>query len=153
MTVRFDRPWHSRPFAPSPGERLCAAAEIGAGDARAFTWGEGKTAFDLILVGTEDGPRAYINQCPHFKIRMTARPDELLNSDGLIQCAWHYACFRPADGHCVSGPVEGYALNAVPVEVRGGGVVIGEPEPDAQMESAAESTASAEPAARAESAA
>ena len=80
---------------------------------------------------------------------MTARPDELLNSDGLIQCAWHYACFRPADGHCVSGPVEGYALNAVPVEVRGGGVVIGEPEPAI----AAENAASAEPAARAESAA
>ena len=75
MTVRFDRPWHSRPFAPSPGDRLCDAAAIGAGDARAFTYGEGKTAFELILVGTADGPRAYINQCPHFKIRMTARPN------------------------------------------------------------------------------
>ncbi len=149
MTVRFDRPWYSRPFAPSPGERLCDAAEIGAGEARAFAYGEGKTAFELILVGTENGPRAYINQCPHFKIRMTARPDELLNSDGLIQCAWHYACFRPADGHCVSGPVEGYALNAVPVEVRGGAVVIGKPEPAV----AAESAARAARAARAESAA
>ena len=149
MTVRFDRPWYSRPFAPSPGDRLCDATAIGAGAARAFTWGEGKTAFELVLVGTEDGPRAYINQCPHFKIRMTARPDALLNSDGLIQCAWHYACFRPEDGHCVSGPVEGYALNAVPVEVRGGAVVIGEPEPAAPAEGAVRP----ERAARAESAA
>ena len=136
MTVRFDRPWHRRPFAPTPGQRLCDAASIGAGETREFVYGEGKTAFELILVGTEDGPRAYINQCPHFKIRMTARPNELLNSDGLIQCAWHYACFRPADGHCVSGPVEGYALNAVPVEVRGGAVVIGRPEPSVAAESA-----------------
>ena len=143
MTVRFDRPWYSRPFAPSPGDRLCDAAAVGEGEAREFTYGEGKTAFDLILVGTPDGPRAYVNQCPHFKIRMTARPNELLNSDGLIQCAWHYACFRPEDGHCVSGPVEGYALNAVPVEVRDGAVVIGEP---------ARTAPAAGPAARAESA-
>ena len=143
MTVRFDRPWYSRPFAPSPGDRLCDAAAIGKGEALEFSYGEGKTVFELILVGTPNGPRAYINQCPHFKIRMTARPNELLNSDGLIQCAWHYACFRPEDGHCVSGPVEGYALNAIPVEVHNGAVVIGEPV----------RAAPAGPAARAESAA
>ncbi len=128
MSVRFDRPWHSRPFAPAPGEPLCDADAVGAGETREFVYGEGKAAFELILVGTADGPRAFINQCPHFKIRMNARPNELLNADGLIQCAWHYACFRPSDGHCVSGPVEGHALNAVPLAVRGGVIHVGEPE-------------------------
>jgi len=128
MSIRYDRPWHTRPFAPAPGDALCAADAIGEGEAREFIFGEGKTAFELIVVGTADGPRAYLNQCPHFKIKMNARPDELLNTHGLIQCAWHYACFRPEDGHCVSGPVEGYALNPVPIAISDGNLVVGEPE-------------------------
>jgi len=127
MSIRYDRPWQDRPFAPAPGHVLCSAADIGDGDAQGFLFGEGKQAFELLIVGTGDGPRAYINQCPHFKIKMNARPDDFLNSDGNIQCAWHYACFRPVDGHCVSGPVEGYALNAVPIVIEQGNIVIGEP--------------------------
>jgi len=132
MSIRFDRPWQDRPFAPAPGHVLCPAADIGDGDAREFLFGEGKQAFELLVVGTADGPRAFINQCPHFKIKMNARPDDFLNSDGNIQCAWHYACFRPTDGHCVSGPVEGYALNTVPLVIEQGNIVIGVPVPVAK---------------------
>lgn len=132
MSVRYDRPWQDRPFAPAPGDIVCAADQIPEGIARAFIYGEGKQAFELLLVGSSDGPRAYVNQCPHFKIKMNARPDDFINADGNIQCAWHYACFRPIDGVCVSGPVEGYALNAVPVIVEGGNILIGAPERDAQ---------------------
>jgi len=127
MSIRYDRPWQERPFAPAPGHILCPASVIGNGEAKGYQFGEGKQAFELVVVGTDDGPRAYINQCPHFKIRMNARPDDFLNSDGNIQCAWHYACFQPSDGHCVSGPVEGYQLNAVPLVIRNGDILIGEP--------------------------
>ena len=141
MSVRFDRPWHTRPFAPAPGEALCPATDVPEGTTREFVYGDGKMAFELIVVGTADGPRAYLNQCPHFKIRMNARPNELLNSDGLLQCAWHYACFDPANGQCVSGPVEGYALNAVPIEVRDGAIVVGTPEVAAAAAGGLEATA------------
>ncbi|MCY4239153.1 MAG: Rieske 2Fe-2S domain-containing protein [Rhodospirillaceae bacterium] len=128
MSIRYDRPWHTRPFAPSQGDTVCDADAIVEGEAREFVYGEGKTAFELIVVGTADGPRAYLNQCPHFKIKMNVRSDEILNTHGLIQCAWHYACFRPEDGHCVSGPVEGDVLHSVPIAICNGSIMIGEPE-------------------------
>lgn len=131
MSIRYDRPWQDRPFAPAPGHHLCSTTDIGEGEAQEFVFGQGKTAFELLVVGTADGPRAYLNQCPHFKIKMNAHPDEFINSDGNIQCAWHYACFRPSDGHCVSGPVEGYALNPVPLAIVDGNIVVGEPIPSA----------------------
>jgi len=128
MSIRHDRPRHTRPFAPSHGDTICDADTIGEGEAREFVCREGKTAFELIVVGTAADPRAYLNQCPHFKIKMNIRSNEMPNIHGRNQCTWHYACFRPEDGHCISGPVEGCAIHSVPVAIRNGNTVIGEPE-------------------------
>jgi naringenin degradation protein FdeD len=125
MAVRFDTAWNDRPFAPAEGTVVCQLDDLTIKSARGFKFGEGKMAFELVVVGGEGELRGYINQCPHFKIAMNARPDDFLNKNGHIQCAWHYAQFQVEDGYCLSGPCEGMSLVRVPLKLQDGTVAIG----------------------------
>lgn len=125
MAVRFDTSWDDRPFAPEEGTVLCQVEEIPIEAARGFKFGEGKMAYEMVVVRTDAGPRGYVNQCPHFKIAMNARPDDFLNSNGHLQCAWHYAQFQVEDGYCLSGPCEGMSLVQIPLRLQDGTICIG----------------------------
>jgi nitrite reductase/ring-hydroxylating ferredoxin subunit len=126
MPAAFDRPWDARPFAPPPGTRLCRLDEVPERSGHGIAFGDGKQAFEMLLVRRGGAVWGYVNQCPHFKVALNARPDDFVNIDGLIMCAWHYATFRVEDGYCIDGPCEGMALKPVPVHVDGTTVRVGE---------------------------
>ena len=84
---------------------------------------DGRAALLLML---EEGPRAYLDRCPHRGSRLIAEADVnreqqdpyMDATGGLILCHRHQACFEPHHGVCVSGPCLGERLIALRVEVR-----------------------------------
>src|SRR5207244_12730962 len=75
-----------------------------------------------ILVATENGPRAYVNVCPHVPIPLDRGGDEFLAEDGsTLACRSHGALFDRDSGVCVSGPCRGESLPPTPVEPDGPG--------------------------------
>jgi nitrite reductase/ring-hydroxylating ferredoxin subunit len=65
---------------------------------------------------------AYQNICPHAGKRLDWSPGKFLFDNGLLVCTAHGACFKVADGLCVSGPCRGESLSAVAVEIDNGEV-------------------------------
>jgi nitrite reductase/ring-hydroxylating ferredoxin subunit len=108
-----------------PGERaLCPAAEIGEGAARGFPAPPGRfTGLFAVRKGGEI--RVYVNSCPHIGLPLEPLPDRFLDTrKQVIICSAHGARFRIEDGVCVTGPCIGEALEAVPVRVVDGQVVV-----------------------------
>lgn len=82
---------------------------------------------DLFLVRRGDILRGYRNNCPHTGAPMDWMPDQFLNLDGnLIQCGIHAALFQIHDGRCIAGPCVGKSLQALPIVVRDGMVLLAE---------------------------
>ena len=82
---------------------------------------------DLFLVRRGEILRAYRNRCPHTGAPMEWMPDQFLNLDGdLIQCGMHAALFQIHDGRCIAGPCNGRSLQALPIVVRDGMVLLDE---------------------------
>jgi len=114
--------WRDRPFAPSPGAWVCRADP---GDyEREVLFGEGKDAFNLLLICREGVVRGYHNSCPHFSVPLNAEPGKFYCFGDLIMCAHHSSMFRIADGYCEDGPCAGATMEAVPVTVTDGDVRI-----------------------------
>ena len=75
-----------------------------------------------LLVATSEGPRAFENLCPHVPIPLDRIHGELVSPDGRhLVCQNHAAIFDLPTGRCVSGPCEGEALRAIPIEPSGDG--------------------------------
>lgn len=75
-----------------------------------------------ILVSTSDGPRAFVNLCPHVPVPLDRPDEELLASDGRhLVCARHGALFLATSGLCVAGPCEGDSLTPLPIVPSGTG--------------------------------
>lgn len=73
---------------------------------------------DIFAFLDDQGPRAYLNRCPHRGITLNWSPERFLDSSGqFIQCATHGALFRPADGVCIAGPCQGDQLRPLPLRV------------------------------------
>ena len=71
--------------------------------------------------------RVYVNACPHIGTPLDWVPDRFLSADGTrIVCATHGAEFRIEDGVCLRGPCRGDSLEAVPVEIKDGLVMVPE---------------------------
>lgn len=86
----------------------------------------GREVLDGILVSTADGPRAYVNLCPHVPVPLDRPDEELLSSDGRhLVCARHGALFLVRSGLCVAGPCEGESLAPVPIVPSGAGWAVG----------------------------
>jgi len=67
----------------------------------------------------------YLNRCPHAGHPLDLRPHHFLTADGtLILCSSHGALFEKSSGYCVAGPCAGRALTPVPLEVKGGFVLL-----------------------------
>jgi nitrite reductase/ring-hydroxylating ferredoxin subunit len=109
-------------------QRLCALERLQDGGCTELSWGEGEGAPTLLLYRSGLEVKAFINCCPHFSLPLNSRPGEfLLMSEERIMCAHHCAVFRLQDGQCVDGPAGNTALEAVPLEIRDGQVLVRHP--------------------------
>lgn len=73
----------------------------------------------LLLLDTPQGPRGYLNSCPHVGVRLDWRPDDFFASDSTaLQCSTHGALFEPTSGRCFAGPCRGETLVPLELELR-----------------------------------
>ena len=105
---------------------LCRADEITDGAARGFAAAPGGFT-GLFVVRRGAALFAYVNACPHVGVSLDWAPDQFLTQDGTrIVCATHGALFDVESGRCVDGPCVGDRLEAVPVTVIDGVVLVPE---------------------------
>jgi len=118
--------WDQRRFAPPLGTVLCSDKDLVEGQAKEFTFGEGKRPFSMIMHRHKGNVRAWVNACPHFQLPLNAQPDRFLNKNATkLTCAHHYARFNPESGECIEGPCMGDKLLPVPVSLEGQSWVVG----------------------------
>ena len=104
-----------------PGLALCSIAELDASGARGVELEHDGRLFDVVVVATAAGPRAYHNSCPHQGTPLEIFPHRFLTRDGQrLLCATHGAEFTLDEGICVRGPCKGRALTAMAVVVEDG---------------------------------
>lgn len=95
------------------------------GEGREFTFAARGAVLRVIVVRRSDRAWAYVNCCPHNFVPLNDQPDRFVTYDHeWIICQAHGAVFRYEDGFCEDGPCRGKALEAVPVRVERGDVVI-----------------------------
>ena len=117
--------WTDYSSAPAPGTRVCPLAQVAGVLSLSVVTDKG--SFPL-LVTQAGGLRAYVNACPHQYLPLDYRSDQLLSADGtMLMCSAHGARFDISTGAALRGADCG--LDAVPVEVVDGMVVIGQ-DPD-----------------------
>ena len=104
-----------------PSSRLCLRLPLPSlpiGRSMALTLDDGRPA---LLVMQSDGPRAFLDRCPHQGSRMLTEDETgdpyMDATGGLILCHRHQACFEPHHGTCISGPCVGQRLTALDVEL------------------------------------
>lgn len=110
--------WQVRPNAPPPGTFLTTLEALdaaGEGGVIALKFGQGRMAFSMIVLNTADGPRAFVNLCPHYSMPLDAGTGRFRNDDGVLECLQHFALFRPEDGLCIAGACPGTSLDAIPL--------------------------------------
>ena len=67
----------------------------------------------------------YVNSCPHLGTSLDWAPDRFLTADSaFIVCATHGALFGIEGGLCVHGPCLGDRLEAVPLQIVEGLVLV-----------------------------
>ncbi len=109
---------------PAEPRTLCRLEDIPDGGAKGFPAPPGGFT-GLIVVRQGAAVFVYLNDCPHIGTPLDWTPDRFLSRDGrFIVCATHGAEFRIADGVCIRGPCCGDRLEAVPVEIRDGVVLV-----------------------------
>jgi nitrite reductase/ring-hydroxylating ferredoxin subunit len=111
--------------ALSPADRvLCRFEDLAEGTARGFAAAPG--GFTGLFAVRKDGVvRVYVNACPHVGLPLEPLPDRFLDAKRqTIICSAHGARFRIEDGLCILGPCMGESLEAVPVRIVDGQVVV-----------------------------
>lgn len=104
---------------------LCELAAIADGGALALDAELDGRLQRLVLVRRGLEVWGYRNRCPHFSVGLDYRPGEFSTyRSQVLMCAHHSALFRFEDGQCIEGPCEGSRLDAVPVRVMEGRVVL-----------------------------
>lgn len=110
------------PARPSPGQRLCALAEIADPGGKSFRFKTGDRLFAAFVLRRGEAATGFVDSCPHAGWPLAPLDDRYLTRDGRhILCAGHGALFA-LDGLCVAGPCHGDRLTPWPVEVRDGDV-------------------------------
>src|SRR5919199_2022683 len=103
---------------------LCREEEIAEGEARGFAAAPGGFT-GLFAVKKGGVVRVYVNSCPHVGLPLEMLPHRFLDAKRqTIICSAHGARFRIEDGVCITGPCMGEALEAVPVRIVDGQVVV-----------------------------
>jgi len=105
---------------------LCRLEDIPDGASRGF--GPARGGFTgLFAVRHGDAVFVYMNVCPHVGTALDWAPDRFLTADGArIVCATHGALFDIEGGVCVQGPCVGDRLEAVPVRIVNGAILVPE---------------------------
>lgn len=104
---------------------ICRVTDLEDGAARGFTIGAGDWPLQGLIVRVRGEICAYLNRCPHARHPLNLRPHDFLSPDGsLILCHSHGALFEKQTGYCVAGPCAGQALEALPIEVVCGFVLL-----------------------------
>lgn len=67
------------------------------------------------VVLSADGPRAYVNRCPHVPYALDFGDGDVIH-EGAIVCVNHGARFDLTTGACIWGPARGRALERLMVE-------------------------------------
>lgn len=112
--------WEQHRNAPAPGSLLCRIDAVPDGACKEVRYGQGDSAFAVLLYRHGKQVRAYVNLCPHFSLPLNARDNEfLVYADGLIMCAHHSAVFRLDDGKCLGGLPPSERLEVVPIQLMG----------------------------------
>lgn len=101
---------------------VCSVHDVADESAREFQVDD-----QSVVVVKFDGQfHAYLNWCPHLGIELNFMPDQFMDDEGrFLVCANHGALFEPENGQCLSGPCSGDSLTAVPLEVRGEEIWVG----------------------------
>ena len=112
-----------------PGQalrELCRLHDLADGASRGF--GPAPGGFTgLFAVRRGGSVFVYVNACPHVGVALDWAPDRFLTADGAqIVCSAHGALFEIGSGRCVAGPCVGDALEAVPVVLEDGRVLVPE---------------------------
>lgn len=104
---------------------LLRLEKIGDGQSKGFTFERGGEVTEGLVVRKGDGVHAYINSCPHTGVPLDWMPDQFLDIKGeFVQCSMHGALFEISSGLCVHGPCVNRRLEALPVEVVDGVIVL-----------------------------
>jgi nitrite reductase/ring-hydroxylating ferredoxin subunit len=104
---------------------VCRLSELEPHGARGFVIGGGDWPLRGFVVRAGERVFGYVNRCPHAGHPLNLLPDRFLTTDGaLILCSAHGAMFEKAGGTCLAGPCPGKSLTRVPLEVRGGFVML-----------------------------
>ena len=117
--------WSAHKDAPPPGSRLCRLDDIRDGDCLEIRRGTGPDVLSLVVMRSAGHAWAYVNVCPHFSLPLNSQPNSfLVTGERRVMCAYHCALFRFEDGLCIEGPAEGLSLDAVPVAIVDGEVLV-----------------------------
>ena len=101
---------------------LCSLNSIPDGNGRGFALDEDRP---ILVVRQGERAYAYINRCPHMGVQLNWLPDEFMCLDGAyLQCSMHGAQFRIEDGFCLHGPCAGRSLEAVPIRIEQGQIIL-----------------------------
>jgi len=112
---------------------LCRLDDLRATGCREFRIGSGQWPLRCFVVRAGEKVCAYVNRCAHQQLPLNLLPDRFLTHDGsMILCTAHGAIFEKSTGYCVAGPCAGRLLEAVPVQVVAGYVML-----DAAVDTAA----------------
>ena len=105
-------------------EALCAADEIGEGEARAFGPFD-KTRRKAFVVRRNGRFYAWWDRCPHFDAPIAWRANQYLNAArDRIVCAAHGAEFEIETGVCVLGAALSSRLAPAPIEMTPEGILV-----------------------------
>ena len=105
---------------------LCRLDEIPEGEGLGFTLGQGSERTLIAVFRQGERVHGYVNSCPHVGTPLDLIPDRFMTFDKRhILCATHGARFRVYDGYCFAGPCQGARLEAVPVRIADGMVILG----------------------------
>lgn len=118
---------------PAPDSVICRLDEIAAdlGTYR-LTWFEWDGPYRVVVIRRGDRVYAYRNQCPHALAHLDHPPGDFFSLDRRhLECSFHGARFRIADGHCIAGPCKGRGLARFPIRVEDGLILVAAVEPPA----------------------
>ena len=105
---------------------LCRVDELPDGGTRGFPPAPGGF-IGLFALRRGERVQVWVNACPHLGVPLDWAPDQFLTHDGArIMCSTHGAEFRLDDGLCLRGPCKGDHLEAVPVTIESGLVLVPE---------------------------
>lgn len=116
--------WDDYRSSPLPGTILTTTETLARERVVSVAPDSGFGAFPILVVATSEGPRAYVNLCPHLDMPLDFRSRDIISADGsMLLCSNHQAGFRLTDGVGVKDLGIDCALEAIPLAVDADGAI------------------------------